>query len=157
MRRSLSIYLEWDLEEKLRRLAALEKKPLSGYIAELLREALSYETDRVVLDELLPEFTKVLKAREDRWANLLARAALDATATRNFVLNAMSDLGLNQQRAKVLNEAAYKMAVTTLKTKNEDLQEIIAAISDINDAREAAKVIARIQSEAKRLVGSGNG
>ncbi len=152
MRRSLSIYLNKDLEDKLKRLATLENRSLSNFIVELLNKALAYETERVVLDQLVPEFTKVLRMREDRWANLLARSALDAAATRNFVLNALSELpgGPSRERAYALNEAAYSLAVSSLKTGNEDLFEIIAAIADIDDAREAAKVIQRLQEEVWR-------
>lgn len=151
MGRSVSVYLKKGLESKLKQLAAADHKPLSTYLRELLEEALNSRKQTVLQDDIIPQVIKAMKDRENRFASLLARTALDSNATRNFLINAMVEMGLPRDRVVVVNDAAYKTAVTTLKTKNEDLQEITAALADIDDAREASKVIARVQGEARRL------
>ena len=150
MGRSVSVYLTKGLEAKLRHLAAADHKPLSTYLRELLEEALNFKKQAVLQGDILPQVTKAMKDRENRFASLLSRTAIDSNATRNFVLNAMVEMGLPRHKVVLINEDAYKTAVTTLKTKNEDLQEIIAALADIDDAREASKVLARLESEARR-------
>ena len=151
MGRSVSVYLKKGLESKLKQLAAADHKPLSTYLRELLEEALNSKKQTVLQEDIIPQVTKAIKDRENRFASLLARTALDGNATRNFVVNAMVEMGLPRHKVVLLNEDAYKTAVTTLKTKHEDLKEIVAALTDIDDAREASKVIARIQGEARRL------
>ena len=155
MKVQITVTTDSAMRTLLRSLAAAENKSLSGYMVELLEEALSYKTERTLLEKLVPELTlrleQMFTSRENRLANLLARTALDANATRDFVYHALLEPALTPAKARTLNEEARKKAVQSLKARSKDLQEILDALEEIDDVREAANIIAQIQFDAQRL------
>ena len=150
MARCVSVYLGKGTEARLKQLAAAENKSLSAYLREQLEALLNEKKRKTLTQDVMPQVVKVLNERDNRMISLLSRVALESSANRNFLVRALIRLGLPRGEAEVMNDEGYKAAVVSLKTKNKDLQDIVAAIAELDDAREASKLIARVQSAARR-------
>jgi hypothetical protein len=136
-KRKVSLVLEADLGDRLERLALLRDQSLNRLCAELIvaGESRVHEAARLdavgVLHESLRtgqrdlEGTVIAEVRRmsGRLASLLARTALEATATRALQLQlAALEIGNKQDLAR-LKESAWRSAVGSLKDPTPAVRE----------------------------------
>jgi hypothetical protein len=141
-KRKVSLVLEPELGDRLERLALLRNQSLNKLCAELIvaGESLIHEEARAdavgvsegKLEAYRVELEGVVRVEvgrmSGRLASLLARTALEATATRALQLQVLHLEPRTKQDAPRLKEAAWKSAVGSLKDPSPLLRESLDAL-----------------------------
>lgn len=170
-KRKVSLVLEPELGDRLERLALLRNQSLNKLCAELIvaGESLIHEEARadavVVLEGKLEGHQEALERlvksemgkMSGRLASLLARTALEATATRALQLRVLGLQVNDQQEVTRLKDSAWKAAVGSLKDPTPALRESLDALVSgvsISGTEALPRALGVVEALVSRLEGN---
>lgn len=167
-KRKVSLVLEPELGDRLERLALLRNQSLNKLCAELIvaGESLVHEQARAdavgILEGKLEGHQEVLERlvksemgkMSGRLASLLARTALEATATRALQLRVVGLQVNDQQEVARLKDSAWKAAVGSLKDPTPALRESLDALVSgvsVSGTEALPRALGTVESLVSRL------
>ncbi len=129
----VTLWVKPVVKAELERRAEREGLSLSATGAAFLEKAMQQSIDMqygALLQPIIEQtISKHLRARDDRIAFLLARAAYESGMTKALVLFVLKQAGVDQNRLKAMLDESSRKARTTLLRKTPQLETVLSEVA----------------------------
>jgi len=129
----VTLWVKPVVKAELERRAEREGLSLSATGAAFLEKAMQQSIDMqygALLQPIIEQtISKHLRARDDRIAFLLARAAYESGMTKALVLFVLKQAGVDQNRLKAMLDESCRKARTTLLRKTPQLETVLSEVA----------------------------
>ena len=138
----LTLWVKPVVKAELQRRAQRDGLSVSATGVALLEKALQADIDMqygAMLEPIIERtISKHLRARDNRLAFLLARAAYESGMTKALVLFVLKQSGVDQARLKAMLDESSRKARTTLLRKTPQLETVLAEVAAWLEENETA-------------------
>jgi len=133
IRQQITIRPSAELVMALKELALTRNTTLSDTCVGLLEAGLRRETTLAGTTYLTPEIEHILatrlKAMENRFANLIVHAAMEAGTAKRLLLHLLVVSNINtQEEARDAHDTSWRLAHKALKKPLDGIEELVAAL-----------------------------
>jgi hypothetical protein len=136
----LTVWVNPEVSKAVRSMAAAQGVTVSQMSARLLELGSRDQVELAGLGVLVPALENAVERASarvgDRLARLMATAALESTASRREQYQILIEM-FGAERAKRINEAAYKTSLDRLRTTSQGVRELLGLAASTDPAEGA--------------------